>query len=281
MSQARGNIAKAKAIEQQNRKRLLKINPKLNDGGDYTSKEKYSCIGKRFGRLVVIERAEDAINPNGKKSIRYKCKCDCGNEKIVRKGHLVSGKTVSCGCFYKETRYGKKTHGFSHKERLYSVWLNIKDRCYNKNNNHYQSYGGRGIIMCDEWKNDYMLFRNWCIANGHKEEIKESGRNNLTIDRINVDGNYEPNNCRFITNKENCLNKRDTLTDKERHKICPICGKEFTVSQRNQQQTCSAKCGQIIRKMHYKEERNKDGTFKASKTQKSVCNQGEIPVAIT
>lgn len=217
-------------------------------GGDYTVKERYSCIGQRFGRLTVIERVEDAINPNGSKSVRYKCKCDCGNEKIIRKCHLVSGATVSCGCLYVETLgKGRRTHGFSHKERLYSLWLNMKDRCYNKNNSHYNSYGGRGIVVCDEWKNGYISFRNWCISNGYKEEIRESGRNNLTIDRIDVNGNYEPSNCRFITNKENCLNKRNNLTDEERYKICPICRKRFTVSKRNQQQTCSAECGQVLR----------------------------------
>lgn len=161
---------------------------------------------------------------------------------------MVSGKTVSCGCFYKETRYGKRTHGFSHKERLYGVWLNIKDRCYNKNNIHYRSYGGRGIVMCDEWKNDYKSFRDWCYSHGYEEKIKESGRNDLTIDRINNDGNYEPSNCRWITNKENCLNKQNTMSDEERYNICPICGKQFTQTKRNGQQTCSAKCGQVLRR---------------------------------
>lgn len=226
-------------------------------------KEKVSYVGKRFGRLTVVERVDNALNPNGKSVIRYRCKCDCGNETIVRKVHLTNRKIVSCGCFHKE-QLGKirRKHGFSHKERLYSVWLDIKDRCYNKNNNHYHCYGGRGIIVCDEWKNDYKSFRDWCMSNGYKEEIRESGRNNLTIDRINVDGNYEPDNCRFITNKENCLNKRNSLTDEERYKVCPICRNQFTVAKRNQQKTCSSKCGHKLRKMHYNPERNTNGTFK-------------------
>ena len=115
--------------------------------------------------------------------------------------------------------------------------------------------GGRGITICREWQQDYLCFRNWCITHGYKEEIRESGRNDLTIDRIDVNGNYELSNCRFITNKENCLNKRDTLSDSERYKICPICGKSFTVSKRNQKQTCSAKCGQVIRVRKIKREK--------------------------
>lgn len=237
-------------------------------------KEKVSFVGQRFGRLLVVERVEDSINPNGKATIRYKCKCDCGNEKIVRKCHLASGETISCGCFHKEQLgNSKRTHGFSHKERLYSVWLNIKDRCYNPNNNHYKSYGGRDITMCEEWLNDYLAFRNWCIGNGYLEEIRESGRNNITIDRIDVNGKYEPSNCRFISNKENCLNKRDTLSNEERNKVCPICGNNFSVSKRNQQQTCSAKCGQVLRLSKMKIERNKNGTFKKSKLQKNLCNE--------
>lgn len=234
---------------------------------NHTSKIKNDLTGSRFGKLLVLERVENIIKPDGKPIIQYKCICDCGNETIVRYSSLTSGRTVSCGCYHKE-QLGKirRTHGFSHRERLYGVWLNMKDRCYNENNNHYHSYGGRGIKVCEEWLNDYANFRKWCVDNGFKEDIRESGRNNITIDRIDVNGDYEPSNCRFITNKENCLNKRDTLTDEERYRTCPICGKQFTVSQRNQQQTCSAKCGQIIKKMHYAVERNIDGTFKKSKT---------------
>lgn len=232
-------------------------------------KEKVSYIGKRFGRLVVVERVEDAIDSNGKASIRYRCKCDCGNEKIIRKCHLASGATVSCGCFHREQLGNmRRKHGKSgyNRERLYTIWLNMKHRCYNPQNNHYKNYGGRGITICKEWLEDYMSFRNWSYSHGYEEKIKESGRNSLTIDRKENDGNYEPSNCRWVTNKENCLNKQNTMSDEERYNICPICGKRFTQTKRNGQQTCSAKCGQVIRNSKISMERNEDGTFKKAKS---------------
>jgi hypothetical protein len=217
------------------------------------SKEPIDYTGKRFGRLTVVERTDDAITKNGKRVVVYKCICDCGKEKNIRKCHLTNGSIVSCGCFHNEQLGNiRRKHGKSHKERLYSLWLNIKERCNNPNNVRYSSYGGRGIKICKEWSEDYVSFRNWCLNNGYREDIRESGRNELTIDRIDVNGNYEPSNCRFITNKENCLNKRNTMTDKERFCICPICGNEFVQKKRNGQQTCSRACGQIIAKRHKK-----------------------------
>ena len=235
---------------------------------NHISKIRNDLTGRRFGKLLVLERAENVIKPDGKPIVRYKCHCDCGNETIVRYSSLVNGRTTSCGCYHKEKLgYMRRKHGASHKERLYGVWRNMKDRCYNENNTHYKSYGNRGILICPEWKDDYLNFRDWCISNGYKEEIRESGRNDITIDRIDVNGNYEPNNCRFITNKENCLNKRNTLTDEERYRICPVCGKRFEVRKRDEKQTCSPKCGQVIRAKKILVERNKDGTFKSlSKT---------------
>lgn len=219
---------------------------------------KNDLTGRKFERLTVIKRVDDAVIPSsGKKVHRYLCKCDCGAEKIIRKCHLTHGSIRSCGCLQRETLGNlRRKHGFSHKERLYSVWLDMKERCRNKNNNHYMSYGGRGIKVCEEWNNDYLSFRNWCLSNGYKEDIKASGRNNLTIDRIDVDGNYEPDNCRFITNKENCLNKRNTMSDSERYKICPVCGSRFEVKKRNEKQTCSTKCGSILRKITILNRRN-------------------------
>ena len=141
----------------------------------------------------------------------------------------------------------RRKHGYSHRERLYGVWLDMKERCRNPKNNHYKSYGGRGISVCPEWDKDYLSFRSWSFDNGYAEEIRKSNRNNLTLDRIDVDGNYEPNNCRFISNKENCLNKRNTMSDAERYCVCPICGNTFIQKKRNGQKTCSRKCGIVYR----------------------------------
>jgi predicted nucleic acid-binding Zn ribbon protein len=214
------------------------------------SNEPIDYTGMRFGRLTVIKRGEDAILPgNGKRVVRYICLCDCGTEKLIRKVHLTRGMIISCGCYQREQIGNRRrTHGLSHKERLYSIWLDMKERCRNPKNNHYKSYGGRGIRVCDEWSKDYIAFREWSLCNGYREEIRESGRNNLTLDRIDVNGNYEPSNCRYITNRENCLNKRNTMTDAERYRICPVCGKKFEMKRRNEKQTCSPHCGQIVRK---------------------------------
>lgn len=232
----------------------------MSDRYNKESKELTDLTGMRFGRLTVLYRGEDAITPStGKHVPRYMCVCDCGNKKLIRKFHLTRGLIVSCGCFQREQLGNiRRTHGFSHKERLYGVWLDMKERCRNPKNNHYHSYGGRGIRVCDEWDNDYMVFRTWCMNNGYEERIRSSGRNDLTLDRIDVNGNYCPDNCRFITNKENCLNKRDTMTDEERYSICPICGKPFTQKKRNGQQTCSPKCGQVIKFINYPTGRKKD-----------------------
>ena len=130
------------------------------------------------------------------------CKCDCGNYVTVR-AYSLKNNTRSCGCLQKElTSMSKKTHGLS-KNILYSVMYSIKNRCYNKNEPSYKYYGKRGIIICNEWKNNFISFYNWAINNGYKK--------GLTIDRIDVNGNYEPNNCRWITIQEQQKNKRNTV----------------------------------------------------------------------
>ena len=170
---------------------------------------KVDLTGKRFGRLVVLEQAEYHIDKKGRKIRMWKCKCDCGNETIVRHGGLQRGTTTSCGCFHKETVGRlKRTHGLSHKSHLYSVWKNIKDRCYREKCKSYHNYGGRGIAMCDEWRSDYKAFYDWSMANGYKEEQTAGGVNILSIDRINNDGNYEPSNCRWVTADVQAKNKR-------------------------------------------------------------------------
>lgn len=156
--------------------------------------------GQRFGRLI-------AIKPAYKKNRRiyWLCKCDCGNEKIVSGGHI--GKdTKSCGCLSKELTIERNKNHRIHamaKTRLYRIWSNIKQRCLNQKANHYDAYGGRGITMCDEWLADFMNFYNWAMANGYRED--------LTIDRIDNNGNYKPNNCRWVTQYEQCRNTRRSI----------------------------------------------------------------------
>lgn len=212
--------------------------------------KRIDLTGQRYGRLVVFERAEDHITESGRKITRWKCICDCGNETIVRHGGLRSGTTTSCGCYHRE-KVGdiNRTHNLSHKSHLYSVWKSIKDRCYREKCKSYKNYGGRGIKVCDEWKNDYKKFYDWAMENGYEEKQTAGGVNILSIDRIDNDGNYEPSNCRWATMKMQAKNKRHTIPEKERHRICPVCGKEYEISQRNGEKTCSYSCGAKLRAM--------------------------------
>ena len=224
--------------------------------------------GKKFGRLTVVKREGTDKN----KQILWLCKCDCGNYKVVRRGHLKKGGIKSCGCLRKETApkntfkdltgatFGKlfvikrvgsrkrkgtrgmsatwmcrcecgveiemttsqllsgKTkscgclhiqritkHGFS-SSKIFRAWSNMKQRCYNPNNPMYRWWGAKGVKVCDAWLNNFESFYKWSIENGYRED--------LTIDRINPFGNYEPSNCRWITLSEQAYNKRDSECNK-------------------------------------------------------------------
>lgn len=160
-------------------------------------------IGKKFNKLLVLERVKNDKFGNTK----WLCKCECGNKVEVLGTHLRSGHTQSCGCLQKEKCKNiihKPKHNMS-RTRIYKIWNGMKNRTNEKSvskDKYYKNYSGRGITVCDDWK-EFEQFYKWATNNGYKD--------NLTIDRIDTDGNYEPSNCRWITMKEQNNNKRNNV----------------------------------------------------------------------
>ena len=176
---------------------LLPLQQFENSGFIFMEKVK-DLTGKRFERLVVISRVENNIHG---KSV-WKCKCDCGKIVNVVAGDLKSGNTLSCGCFRKENPCRIK-HGLAFKHSLYYTWLDIKKRCYNERIKQWNDYGGRGISVCEEWRNDFKKFYDWAISNGWEK--------GLSLDRIDNNGNYAPTNCRWVTMNIQQNNKRNNF----------------------------------------------------------------------
>lgn len=156
--------------------------------------------GKRFGHLVAIDR----ISKQGRsrKYTFWNCVCDCGRLCTVRTSSLVYGETHSCGCRERIRKHGMATKGKQH--RLYKIWKGMRARCLNSNSKPYKYYGGRGIKIVPEW-DDFKIFYDWAFENGYNPNA-EFGE--CTIDRIDVDGNYAPDNCRWVDLKTQAKNRR-------------------------------------------------------------------------
>lgn len=162
-------------------------------------KAKELFTGERYGRLVIVSQA----GRNKDNRLQYLCKCDCGNETVVIGKNLLSGNTKSCGCFKRDMGLkANTTHGLS-KTHLYKTWASMKDRCTREKSSAYFNYGARGISVCAEWLNSFESFRDWSLANGYSEA--------LSIDRIDPNGNYEPENCRWVNMEVQANNKRTTV----------------------------------------------------------------------
>ena len=153
-----------------------------------TLKNVKDLTGERFGRLTVI-----GLHPTETRKTYWECQCDCGNKMVVRSDSLQCGAIRSCGCLKKEqdkqnlwSSEAKKKYlangGKFSGTRLYEIWQGMKSRCYYEKDSRYSRHGGRGIAMCDEWRKDFLAFREWALNNGYSET--------LTIDRIDNDGNY-------------------------------------------------------------------------------------------
>ncbi len=169
---------------------------------------KIDLTGQRFGRLVVIDQA-----PSDKAGHTcWNCLCDCGRKTVVAGIKLKSGQIVSCGCKRDESRI---RHGKYHT-RLYTIWGNMKQRCGNPRNTSFRRYGGRGIKVCQEWANSFEAFYKWAMAHGYAD--------NLQIDRIDNDGDYTPDNCRWIPQSEN-------LNHTSRNVFITIDGDKKTVAE--------------------------------------------------
>ena len=178
----------------------------MSASGDYISPR--DMVGRVFGDLTVVSLAEKHHYPCGVTALWWKCVCKCGKEKTVDGRNLRSGRTKNCGCdkTSKLIKFNYKHGGAADKEkRLYTIWKGMKQRCENPKNKSYKYYGARGIAVCDQWSSDYKEFEKWALQSGYDENALYG---TCTIDRINNDSGYSPDNCQWVSLAEQNKNKR-------------------------------------------------------------------------
>lgn len=152
-------------------------------------------VGDVFGKLTILSEAERLVLPSGQKNRSMLCRCECGNEKVIRLLHLVRGRIKTCNICNRKADFDNP--------KLYRVWKSMKERCYLETYINADRYSKRGIKVCDEWLYNYNNFKEWALKNGYDSKLR--------IDRIDNNGNYQPNNCRFVSNQENCNNREITF----------------------------------------------------------------------
>lgn len=193
---------------------------------DLTEKQKAGELPIKINRWTILSYHHTAKNYHK----YYLCRCDCGKEKIVNINNIIKGVSKSCGCLISETT-SERNKTIKQKDKhkykdysLYRVWLGMRKRCYSSKEPAYKDYGGRGIFVCDEWRNDYNSFLNWSLINGYKK--------GLSIDRIDNNKGYTPDNCRFVDNYMQANNKRNNiiLELKGEKKTLPNWAREFNIS---------------------------------------------------
>lgn len=161
--------------------------------------------GQKFNKLTPVKYLGNR---------KWECVCDCGKVVTVFTNNLKRGNTKSCGCLNKELASQRMTKHGKCNSRTYYIYNNMKERCYTKSNSCYKDYGGRGIVVCNDWKNDFMNFYKWAMSHGYDDS--------LTLDRIDVDGNYEPSNCRWVTFTDQQRNKRNNIQITYKGKTQPL-----------------------------------------------------------